>query len=97
MSAKEAYYKDLIDDNTSNFSTLWIVGELANLKKTKNTFPSEIVTDNDVIDQGCQTRGLLGATLHVGNCVEGRMQFSIYFYSIFLVRCSLRHILRRNL
>ena len=51
MSAKEAYYKDLIDDNTSNFSTLWkIIGELANLKKTKNTFPSEIVTDNDVID-----------------------------------------------
>ena len=35
MSAKEKYYKDLIDDNTSNFSTLWkIIGELANLKKT---------------------------------------------------------------
>ena len=51
MSARETYYKDLIDDNTSNFSTLWeIIGELANLKKTKNTFPSEIVTDNDVID-----------------------------------------------
>ena len=51
MSAKETYYKDLIVDNTSNFSTLWkIINELANLKKTKNTFPSEIVTDNDVID-----------------------------------------------
>ena len=51
MSAKETYYKDLIDDNTGNFSTLWkIIDELANLKKTKNAFPSEIVTDNDVID-----------------------------------------------
>ena len=25
--------------------------------------------------QGCQTRGLLGATLHVGNRAEGRMMF----------------------
>ena len=26
------------------------MSELANLKKTKNTFPSEIATDNDVLD-----------------------------------------------
>ena len=51
MSAKETYHKDLIDDSTGNFSTLWkIIGELANLKKTKYTFPSDIVTDSDVID-----------------------------------------------
>ena len=51
MSAKETYYKDLIDNNTGNFSSLWkIIGEMANLKKTKNTFSSEIVTENDVID-----------------------------------------------
>ena len=28
--------------------------------------------------QGCQTSGLLGATLHVGNRAEGRMMFSIW-------------------
>ena len=51
MNAEETYYKDLIDNNTSNFSTLWnIIGELVNLKKTKNTFPSKIVIDNDVMD-----------------------------------------------
>ena len=30
------------------------------------------------IGQGCQTLGLLGATLHVGNRAEGRMVFSIW-------------------
>ena len=67
MSAKETYYKDLIDDNTSNFSTLWkIIGELANLKKTKNIFPSEIVTDNDVIDNSqkiCEAFNVYFATI----------------------------------
>ena len=29
------------------------------------------------VDQGCQARGLMGATLHVGNRAEGRMMFSI--------------------
>ena len=28
-----------------------------------------------IIDQGCQTRELLGAILHVGNRAEGRMMF----------------------
>ena len=28
--------------------------------------------------KGCQTRRLLGATLHVGNRAEGRMMFSIW-------------------
>ena len=51
MTAKETYYKDMIDDSTGNFSTLWkIIGKLANLKKNKITFPSETVTDNDVIN-----------------------------------------------
>ena len=48
--AKENYYKDLIDDSKGNSSTLWkIIGELANLKKIK-TFPNQIVTDKEVID-----------------------------------------------
>ena len=49
--AKENYYKDLIDDSKGNSSTLWkFIGELANLKKNKKTFPNQIVTDKEVID-----------------------------------------------
>ena len=41
----------MIDLSNSNSNTLWkIIGELANLKKDKKTFPYEIVTDNDVIE-----------------------------------------------
>ena len=35
------------------------------------------VTSN-CLDQGCHTRGITGATLHVWNCAEGRMQFLIW-------------------
>ena len=41
----------MIDDSKGNSSTLWkIIGELANLKKNKKTFPNQIVTDKEVID-----------------------------------------------
>ena len=41
----------MIDDSKGNFSTLWkIIGELANLKKNKKTFPNLIVTVKEVID-----------------------------------------------
>ena len=50
-SAKETYYKDLIDDSNGNSSNLWkILGELANFKKNKKNFPNEIVTDDEMID-----------------------------------------------
>ena len=50
-SAKETFYKDLIDDSNGNSSSLWkIFGELANFKKNKKGFPNEIVTDDEEID-----------------------------------------------
>ena len=41
----------MIDDSKGNSNSLWkILGELANLKKKKNFFPNEIVTDDKVIN-----------------------------------------------
>ena len=46
--AKKTYYKNLVADNKGNSSMLWkVIGELANLKKSKRKFPNEIVTKND--------------------------------------------------
>ena len=101
INAKEKYYKDLIDDNTSNLSTLWkIIGELANLKKTKNTFPSEIVTNNDVIDDPqkiCETFNVHFATIGKkwGKKLN-RMNQPLLYYQIHLTRSfSLLLLLKR--
>ena len=38
--------------------------------------PAKVVNHTQILlDQGCQTRGLLGATLHVDSRVEDRMMF----------------------
>ena len=66
-SAKETYYKDLIDDSYGNSSSLWkILGELANFKKNKKIFPNEIVTDDEMIDdplKNCKAFNIHFATI----------------------------------
>ena len=45
------------------------------IKTNLRTFDANF---SDFLVQGCQTRGLLEATLHDGNRDEGRMMFSIW-------------------
>ena len=42
-----------------------------------------ILKTSKPVEQKCQTRGILEATLHVGNRAEGRMIFSIWISPLF--------------
>ena len=43
------------------------------------------------LEKRCQTRGLLGATLYVGNCTEGRVKFSVWRTSLFWATISVMY------
>ena len=101
MSAKETFYKDLIDDSTGNFSMLGkISGERANLKKTKKTFPSEIVTNSDATDDPqkiCEAFNVHFATIRkkIGKNIKSYEPTPLY-YPIYLTSSfSLLLLLKR--
>ena len=88
--AKENYYKDLIDDSKGNSSTQWkIIGELANSKKNKKTFPNQIVTDKEVIDDPqkiCEAFNIQMIAIYSNHkiwCILGLGLSLLFIYTIY--------------